>query len=42
VAHRLGATTTYPIHTEHPDQLHPKGTTVVSPELNVPYPVGVR
>ncbi len=40
IAHHLKPTTTYPIHTEHPDEFHPKGTLVVSPKLGVPYPIG--
>ncbi len=39
IAHRLQPTTTYPIHTKHPDEFHPKGTHVVSPEKGVAYPV---
>lgn len=39
IARRLHARTTYPIHTDHPDDFHPKGTTVLSPVRDVPYPV---
>ena len=42
IAQHLRPTTTYPIHTEHPDDFHPKGTTVVSPEKGVAYPVRAR
>jgi ribonuclease J len=41
-AHELKAGTTYPIHTEHPDEFAPKGTTVVPPERGVAYPVAHR
>ena len=40
IAQHLKPRTTFPIHTEHPDDFHPKGTTVVSPELGTAYPVG--
>ena len=40
IAHHLQPTTTFPIHTEHPDEFHPKGTNVVSPELGVAYSIG--
>ncbi|MFZ0831387.1 MAG: MBL fold metallo-hydrolase [Thermoplasmata archaeon] len=42
IAGRLKSTTTFPIHTEHPDEFHPKGTTVISPEKGVAYPVPAR
>ena len=42
IAHRLKPSATFPIHTEHPDDFHPKGTTVVSPELGVPYSIGTH
>lgn len=42
IAHHVGAATTYPVHTEHPDEFHPTGTRAVSPEKGVPYPVGGR
>jgi ribonuclease J len=39
IAHQLGAGTTYPIHTEHPDDFHPKDTKVVSPEKGTAYSI---
>ena len=40
IAHHLKPTTTFPVHTEHPDDFHPKGTNVVSPELGQAYAIG--
>jgi ribonuclease J len=42
IAHHLKSTTTYPIHTEHPDEFHPKGTNVVPPEKDVAYAISGR
>jgi ribonuclease J len=42
IAQHLAPTTTFPIHTDHPDEFHPKGTRVVSPEKGVSYPIGSR
>ncbi len=40
IAQHLRPAQTFPIHTDHPDDFHPKGTTVVSPEKGVAYPIG--
>jgi ribonuclease J len=42
IAQHLKPATTFPIHTEHPDEFHPKGTHVVSPDKGVAYPVSAR
>ncbi len=42
IAERLGPATTYPIHTNYPEQFRPKGVRVRLPEKATPYPVADR